>query len=949
MARKAFNGGELLNATLEDTNITSVETNPPVLTLISQDRTTYTELLEATDITYTVFAGTLGKGSIRYSSITIMAGSVVATDDGDGAFTGTGVTSGTVDYTTGAVSITFDAGVSDPLNVRASYKAARPALGGEYVAGTATFPEWTAEGLVELFGFEPQEIHTYETVGDVSIPQTQIRYRISVDGGTTYKYWNGLEWATVSSTEDWNDWVTVDREISELEFDSSYGSKSITLRVKLIPYIDTSTNTYYTPKLAGVNIYHELLYEFDTDILRAVGRFCRDNVKVLESQVTKLGIGDDEITLTVNDDQSAPRSTSNRHSVNFSAPTAGIKIYDLTNDPGRTTELAFTFDGTDLITLTTPLVSAAFIEVQYESTIPYYVSAEESLETSTSRAILAFVDTSVTNDLFKGRPQYTEAEPDFSNRQVRLRVPTQIQDFRATFMFQSPHMRQTSAMVSAFKRAIDQQPRILSPATGQYFEILKETVIENQSSEAEGLEVKTFTLDIRGKVFYPDYTTLKLVKEVNVPIGNTQAPLFTFANIVIGESDVAAFDGADAEMAYIINSPAIEVWDRNGIRSGVYTTISGALASLSTDGGRIVLSTGTYTFSSVLTVAKNKVTIEGCGPDTTLALSNTSSIGLINSSGSDFVLKNLRVLAATVTDDQVLIRTTGNNPVVENVLFEVTGATGSDSNPSILLDFGNGADAYYGGVVRNCKFIPNAGITCFRSRKGSELICRNNKVYVVSGSGGKVYRGFDLTEEDNFSIQENKFINVGLASFPINKCILLTTCSFGTVVRNMFQPVNILNALSVLGSNNVLVDGNIFRDITAIDTSGHIVVIDADATPTDSSNIYFTNNIFDGCGASAKYSLSLDNTDNVSVTNNQFLSAQSIPITVAATNVTTFTLANNLFVDGISLSLIITYGATAADWFMFGNVAKGFAGVPPWTAPGTGSFSAPTGSNQYWA
>lgn len=69
----------------------------------------------------TAFSVTLGYTPVRPKSVAITAGSVVAADDGNGNIVGTGVT-GTVDYVTGAVTVTFSAAPDADVAVMAQYR-----------------------------------------------------------------------------------------------------------------------------------------------------------------------------------------------------------------------------------------------------------------------------------------------------------------------------------------------------------------------------------------------------------------------------------------------------------------------------------------------------------------------------------------------------------------------------------------------------------------------------------------------------------------------------------------------------------------------------------------------------------------------------------------------------------------------------------------------------------
>lgn len=60
----------------------------------------------------TTYAGTLGWKPVVPSTLTVTIDSVVGTDDGEGAITGTGISSGTINYNTGEISITLDSGAT---------------------------------------------------------------------------------------------------------------------------------------------------------------------------------------------------------------------------------------------------------------------------------------------------------------------------------------------------------------------------------------------------------------------------------------------------------------------------------------------------------------------------------------------------------------------------------------------------------------------------------------------------------------------------------------------------------------------------------------------------------------------------------------------------------------------------------------------------------------------
>lgn len=83
----------------------------------------------------TTFTPTLAYYPIKTSTFTVVAGGVTGTDNGAGAITGTGITSGTIDYATGAVSITFTAAPGNGVAILGTYHydmEQSPSMIGDY-------------------------------------------------------------------------------------------------------------------------------------------------------------------------------------------------------------------------------------------------------------------------------------------------------------------------------------------------------------------------------------------------------------------------------------------------------------------------------------------------------------------------------------------------------------------------------------------------------------------------------------------------------------------------------------------------------------------------------------------------------------------------------------------------------------------------------------------------
>ena len=71
--------------------------------------------------TQTTFSGTIPNVPVKSGSLSVAAGGVTGIDNGSGGITGAGISSGTVNYTTGALSVTFVAAPTSGTPVTATY------------------------------------------------------------------------------------------------------------------------------------------------------------------------------------------------------------------------------------------------------------------------------------------------------------------------------------------------------------------------------------------------------------------------------------------------------------------------------------------------------------------------------------------------------------------------------------------------------------------------------------------------------------------------------------------------------------------------------------------------------------------------------------------------------------------------------------------------------------
>lgn len=79
------------------------------------------EAIETGNGSLTNFTGNLAYIPVKPGTVSITTGSVTATDNGAGALSGSGISSGTIDYTTGAYSITYATAPANSVVITATY------------------------------------------------------------------------------------------------------------------------------------------------------------------------------------------------------------------------------------------------------------------------------------------------------------------------------------------------------------------------------------------------------------------------------------------------------------------------------------------------------------------------------------------------------------------------------------------------------------------------------------------------------------------------------------------------------------------------------------------------------------------------------------------------------------------------------------------------------------
>ena len=133
------------------------------------------ETIGNSDASEVTFPYDLDNSPVVPGSLTVTAGSVSGSDDSDGGISGTGISSGSIDYATGDISVTFAASVANNVPV------------------TAAFKSWEVDSRdVKDLGNVPSTFHlrNYDEDNSVLVEVSEDRANWTTVHNSTIKQWN---------------------------------------------------------------------------------------------------------------------------------------------------------------------------------------------------------------------------------------------------------------------------------------------------------------------------------------------------------------------------------------------------------------------------------------------------------------------------------------------------------------------------------------------------------------------------------------------------------------------------------------------------------------------------------------------------------------------------------------------------------------------------------------
>lgn len=351
------------------------------------------------------------------------------------------------------------------------------------------FPNWSAAGLVEFFAFEEiSDIDRDEEGNELG----SIGWQVSVDGGTSWKFWTGTSWATAGAN-DFSPHADLDSNINSLAFPAG-GTKQLRLKARLTPSADLA----YTPRLREALVHHEVMVNWFEDVQRSLRRFLLDNFKARLSVRQKLVAS--STTIILNTD--------------FHVDSV-VGVWNETTDPGHLTNLFSSLTrqvvGHDengepiekvTLTLTSSQAAASLMFIVFLGVPPVIIApADEELHLATVPALVFRVDPIAEH--LPSRDFSRKVENNFARNKARIRE--QSTAYQATVIVNCADENDLNAinMAEGLQRLI-KKPGFDFPslATGEVIALLDYTPFMDTPVRPLGLAVKEATFILYG--FSPD-------------------------------------------------------------------------------------------------------------------------------------------------------------------------------------------------------------------------------------------------------------------------------------------------------------------------------------------------------------------------------------------------------------------------------------------------------------
>ena len=344
------------------------------------------------------------------------------------------------------------------------------------------FPELKASGLASVWSF-----HISGSANDGTVD-----CQLSGDGGATWLYYDeaGAAWAA-AGVADWTLPSKVREHITTFPIGGGT-ERSIALRLRLRP----DTTRTKTPVVTRVWFNVEYDHDAVIDVMRTVRRFIDSNVRPrLYTKEAADGSG----TVTINTDYVVDDAL-------------GIQVYNLTDDPGRGTDLFAAYNaGTKLVTLSAAQDVGDVLYIAYRGNPPVYLTADEYFYKSEVPAITVeftgFVDEDLSgNSMFEVNQSTKIARERHGPRYLNLDMNIVCTD----------KDQERSRLLTKEVRRIFHEEQCISLATANIWPVANVSGVRPRPNLASGVYSPSLTASLWVREEYEAYTQSALITTINM-------------------------------------------------------------------------------------------------------------------------------------------------------------------------------------------------------------------------------------------------------------------------------------------------------------------------------------------------------------------------------------------------------------------------------------------------
>jgi hypothetical protein len=376
---------------------------------------------------------------------------------------------------------------------------------GSYFETIVELPNWKAEGITELYGFECTERLQPVIANQPDSDKATVGYQLSNDDGATWYVWDNTAWSMAIGVLDgvFNDKKTVDERINLFPF-SATADRQVRLRAKLTP----GASGRQRPILRSFIIYNSIKMDLYEDVSRSIKRYLDEEFRIPMCFIS-VASGDTSVTIPTSSSNPTVQPSEPGFDVNIEEPA---EVYNLTTDPQRLVNLFSGLSGR-IITFLGPQTGT--LETQFTGAPDIFIGAEEFFQLSKIPSVAITVDRLEQYN----RIRYWEHEQERSigrgvGRNIR---PRQYYWVYVTIRVQSSLKQQSRRMVDAISRILDKSDEFPSVDLGDNYCVYDQTNELQEDRIADGLFVGTVNLKILGKAWLKDpEPEIELVQDIRI-------------------------------------------------------------------------------------------------------------------------------------------------------------------------------------------------------------------------------------------------------------------------------------------------------------------------------------------------------------------------------------------------------------------------------------------------